>query len=103
MCASVYLHGNGTNNITARGGKIQKNTKHTVLKKVFQRTLSRIRVFVKNSLNLTEVEGILGGWPPILYLGAGSPKSPDYGDFSPPIPPLPDVSPLPLINIKINN
>jgi hypothetical protein len=87
----------------SKRGENTKEYKTHRLKKVFQRTLSRIRVFVKNSLNLTEVEGILGGWLPILYLGAGSPKSPDYGDFSPPIPPLPDVSPLPLINIKINN
>ncbi len=47
-----------------------------------------------------EVKGIQGGGPQICILGAGSQKSPDHGDFPPPV--LPSVSsPLPpLTDIK---
>jgi len=36
-----------------------------------------------------EVEGIQGADPLIVFLGAGSPKSPDHGDNLPPSPPSP--------------
>ena len=42
----------------------------------------------------TEVEGIQGSGPQIVFWGAFSPNSPDHGD-------LRAVSPPPLINIKM--
>jgi hypothetical protein len=45
----------------------------------------------------TEVEGIQGTGPQIVFWGAVSPKSPDHGDHPPSAPPL-RVASYPPIN-----